>query len=336
MATHQKEAVMCHQSLKRFFGISLLVLCVVFLMSATVFGASKQVLNAAQAKTAPTGLDDEVWEKARAIQVPFEGKEVFAGQKATVTTKAVYTDEGIYFLFKWKDPTLSVVKGAWKFEGDKWAHQKGNEDRISLLFEINRINNFATKGCAIVCHVPEGAPNAKEGRFGTTTAAEKGDLWHWKAARSDPAGVADDTWLTQISDKKGGRKSDAGKGGDLKNEVEDKSVPKYMLAPGKSLAKNDILLAAHAVEIPAGTTFKTGDTLTYQMPEMAEGSRGDIKAESRYANGGWTVMLSRALDTGNEDDVAFNTRRKYNFAMALFDDSGDENSYDSEVITLEF
>ena len=47
-------------------------------------------------------------------------------------------------------------------------------------------------------------------------------------------------------------------------------------------------------------------------------------------------MLSRALDTGNEDDVAFNTRRKYNFAMALFDDSGDENSYDSEVITLEF
>ena len=67
-----------------------------------------------------------------------------------------------------------------------------------------------------------------------------------------------------------------------------------------------------------------------------EGSRGDIKAESRYADGGWTVMLSRALDTGNEDDVAFDVRRKYNFAMALFDDSGDENSYDSEVITLQF
>jgi hypothetical protein len=57
---------------------------------------------------------------------------------------------------------------------------------------------------------------------------------------------------------------------------------------------------------------------------------------SRYADGGWTVMLSRKLDTGNDDDVAFNIRKSYNFAMALFDDSADENSYDSEVIGLEF
>ena len=324
------------QALKRVVGIHLLMICAVFLASGAVFGASKQVLEVAKVKAAPAGLDDGIWKNAKAIQVPFEGKEVFAGKKATVATRAVYTNEAIYFLFKWKDPTLSVVKGAWQFDGSKWVHQKGNEDRISLLFEINRISNFATKGCAIVCHVPQGAPNAKDGKFGTTTAAEKGDLWHWKAARSDPAGVADDTWLTQISAKKGGRKSDAGKGGDQKNMTEDKSAPKYMLAPGKSLDKHGILLAAHAMEIPAGTTFKAGDTLTYRMPKKAEGSRGDIKAESRYGSGGWTVMLYRALDTGNEDDVAFNTRRKYNFAMALFDDSGDEDSYDSEVITLQF
>ena len=47
-------------------------------------------------------------------------------------------------------------------------------------------------------------------------------------------------------------------------------------------------------------------------------------------------MLHRKLDTGNDDDVAFNPRKKYSFAMALFDDSGDEDSYDSEVMTLEF
>ncbi len=47
-------------------------------------------------------------------------------------------------------------------------------------------------------------------------------------------------------------------------------------------------------------------------------------------------MLHRKLDTGNEDDVAFNTRKKYSFTMALFDDSGDEDSYDSEVLTLQF
>jgi hypothetical protein len=253
-----------------------------------------------------------------------------------VTTKAVYTNDGIYFLFKWDDPTLSVTKGAWKNDGQKWTHIKSNEDRISLLFEINRINNFATKGCTVVCHVPKGAPNAKDGKFGTSSAAEKGDLWHWKAARSDPAGVADDTWVTVISEKKGGRKGDAGSGGDKKNITADKSKPMYMLAPGKKLGKNGILLAADAVEITDYSVFKPGDVLTYRMPKNAQGSRGDIKAVSRHADGGWTVMLHRKLDTGNDDDVAFNPRKKYSFAMALFDNSGDEDSYDSEVLTLQF
>jgi len=301
-----------------------------------VMGASKQTLTAAPADSAPAGLDDAVWEKAKGQIVPFDGKERFADKKASVTTKALYTDDSVYFLFKWKDPTLSVAKGAWKYDGSKWSHQDGNEDRISLLFEINRINNYATKGCAIVCHVPEGASNAKDGKFGTSTAAEMGDLWHWKAARSDPAGFADDTWLTKISAEKGGRKSDKGNGGDQKNLTEDKSKPKFMLAPGKKLAKNDILLASHSVEIMDYSGFKAGDVLTYRMPKTPEGSRADIKAVSRYTDGGWTVMLYRKLDTGNEDDAAFNPRKKYNFTMALFDDSGDENSYDSEVITLSF
>jgi hypothetical protein len=280
-------------------------------------------------------LDDSIWAKAKAVEIPFEGKEKFAGKKTSVTTKAVYTKDDIYFLFTWKDANKSVTKGAWKYDGRNWSHQKGNEDRISLLFEINRINNFATKGCAIVCHVPQGATNAKDGKFGTTSAAEKGDLWHWKAARSDPVGFADDTWLTKIGEEKGGRKSDAGKGGDQKNMTEDKSKPKYMLDPGKQLAKG-VLIASHAVEINDYSVFKAGDTITYRMPKTAEGSRADIKAVSRYANGRWTVMLYRKLVTDNDDDVFFNPRKKYNFAMALFDDSGDENSYDSEVITLGF
>jgi hypothetical protein len=309
----------------------------VFIMKSNeAIGSSKEALIVKHVKSGPSGLDDAVWEKAKGIMVPFDGKEKFAGKKATVSTKAVYTGDDIYFLFKWSDATKSVVKGAWRYDGEKWNHQKGNEDRISILFEIDRINNFATKGCAIVCHVPSGESNAKNGKFGTTTAAEKGDLWHWKAARSDPAGFADDTWLTKIGDKGGGRKSDAGKGGDQKNITEDKSKPKYMLAPGKKLAKDGIMLASDTVEISDYSIFKAGDTFTYRMPKQPEGSRADIKSMSRYADGGWTVLLHRKLDTGNEDDVAFNTRKKYNFALALFDDSGDENSYDSEVITLSF
>ena len=313
-----------------------LILGGMLLGSGELEGAAKQVLTVKQVKKGPASLDDTVWQATEAIQIPFEGKEKFEGKKATVTTKAVYTQDSIYFLFKWDDPTLSVTKGAWKYDGQKWAHIKSNEDRISLLFEIERINKFATKGCTVVCHVPQGAPNAKDGKFGTSSAAEKGDLWHWKAARSDPAGFADDTWVTVISEKEGGRKSDAGSGGDKKNMTEDKSKPMYMLAPGKKLGKHGVLLAADAVEIADYSVFKAGDVVTYRMPKQAEGSRGDIKAVSSYADGGWIVMLHRKLDTGNEDDVALNPRKQYSFAMALFDDSGDEDSYDSEVLTLQF
>ena len=313
-----------------------LILGGMLLGSGELEGAAKQDLTVKRVKKGPASLDDAVWQTVTAIQVPFEGKEKFEGKKATVATKAVYTKDSVYFLFKWDDPTLSVTKGAWKYDGQKWTSIKSNEDRISLLFEINRINNYATKGCTVVCHVPQGAPNAKDGKFGTSSAAEKGDLWHWKAARSDPAGFADDTWVTVISEKKGGRKSDAGSGGDKKNRTEDKSKPMYMLAPGKKLGKHGVLLAADAVEIADYSVFQAGDVVTYRMPKKAEGSRGDIKADSRYGYDGWTVMLHRKLDTGNEDDVAFNPRKKYSFTMALFDDSGDEDSYDSEVLTLQF
>ena len=323
------------------FRISIIA-CLMVISSVMLFvtpeanSESKQILKAAEVKVAPSAVDDPIWAETKAMIVSFEGKERFAGKKASVTTRAAYTDDHIYFLFKWKDPTLSVTKGAWQYDGQKWDHQSGNEDRISLLFEINRIKNFATKGCAVVCHIPEGETNAKNGKFGTTSAAEKGDLWHWKAARSDPAGYADDTYVTQISAQKGGRKSDAGKGGDTKNMTEDKSRPLFMAAPGKMPGKNGVLLAAHTVEITDYAAFKTGDTLTYRMPNAHAGSRADIKADSRYADGGWTVMLARRSDTGNDDAVAFNPRKKYNFAMALFDDSGDEDSYDSDVLTLQF
>ena len=296
--------------------------------------AAKQTLTAVYVKEAPGGLDDPAWQKAKAVEIPFEGKEKFAGKKASVTTRALYTDDGIFLLFNWKDEAKSVTKDAWTFDGQKWEHRKGNEDRIALLFEVNRINNFATKGCAITCHGPPGAPT-KQFKFATASAAEKGDLWHWKAARSDPYKHADDTWLTAAGEKTG-RMNDAGSGGDVKNEVEDKSKPRLMQDPNKKPSAPGFLLVEEAVEIKDYSVFKPGDVITYQMPKKPEGSRADIKALSNHADGQWTLMLSRKLDTGNEDDVAFNVKKSYSFAMALFDDSGDENSYDSEVVTLEF
>jgi hypothetical protein len=298
--------------------------------------AVKQTLVAARVETAPSSLEDPAWDQSKGLEIRLSGKERFAGREAIVTAKALHTQREVCFWFGWADTTLSVTKEAWRFDGQNWSHLKGNEDRLALLFEIDRIKDFATRGCAVTCHVPEAAASAKGGRFGTLTATEKGDLWHWKAARSDPAGFADDTWLTQVTDKAGGRKSDAGRGGDRKNADPTNSKPMYMLAPGRAFAKNGILLAADAVEIRDYSIFKSSDVITYRMPVAPDGSVADIKAQSRWVDGRWTLMLTRSLDTGHDDDVAFNPVRRYSFAMALFDDSGDEDSYDSEALTLEF
>jgi len=306
-----------------------------FWVSDKVDGAARMTLTAVKVKKISIGLDDPVWEKARRIIVPLEGKDNFAGKKKTVITKAVYTNDEIYFLFSWKDTTRSVTKAAWQFDGQQWLHLKGNEDRIALLFEITRIKNFASQGCTATCHGPYRQP-ASDYKFSTAMAAEKGDLWHWKAARSDPYNAADDGWLTEHSDTTG-RRHDAGMGGDIKNETIDKSKPLYMQDPAKKASAAGFLLADDAVVISDYSIFKTGDVITYRLPKKPAGSRGDIKALSRYANGSWTVMLHRKLDTTNDDDTVFNPRKMYSFAMAVFDDSGDEDSYDTETtITLKF
>ena len=317
------------------------MLTMVLVLGASLVGveapmaAEKQVVTAKYVQGGPTGLDDGVWREVTAVAVPMEGKEQFAGKKLSVTAKAVYTDENVYVLVWWPDATHSVTKGSWQFDGKSWSRLKGDEDRLALVFEVTRIEQFATKGCAVMCHVPAGSAT-KYGKYGTKTEAEKGDLWHWKAARSAPYGHADDGWVTVPAGGKSGRLNDAGKGGDFTNETKDKAKPVFMRDPAKPASAPGFLLKEEAVEITDYSGFKAGDVVPHRLPQRPEGSRFDVKAVSRYVPGSWTLMLSRKLNTGNEDDVVFNPRREYSFGIAVFDDSGDEHSYDSEVLTLRF
>jgi hypothetical protein len=326
---------------RRLISLTLGLALGVVLLGLDQLGLTAQlIIHAIHVKEPPTGLDDSIWEKTEALLVPVKGRESLGGKEGTVFTKALYTDDGIYFLFKWLDPTRSIVKQSWMFDGNKWIHLKGNEDRIALLFEVTRINKFATRGCAVTCHSPPDLPR-EEWKFATRTATEKGDLWHWKAARSDPYNHADDAWLTVAGRPSGsyretGRVKDNGGGGDVKNQTADKSRPLYWQDPTKKSSVPGFLLREEAVRIPDYAIFKPGDVIPFRLPKEPSGSRFDVKAMSRYANGGWTVMLSRKLDTGHEDDVVFNPRKNYSFAMAVFDDSGADHSKATQPIILNF
>jgi hypothetical protein len=316
------------------------ILSILLLKADEAARAHTLIVSAKYVKAAPTGLDDPIWKKALAVQMLVEGREPAVGANGTVTTRALYTDNHLFFLFKWKDSTHSITKQSWIFNGQNWDHLKGNEDRIAVLFEITRINKFATRGCAITCHSPADVPR-KDWKFATKTDDEKGDLWHWKAARSGPYGYADDAWLTVAGNPTGsyretGRRKDAGAGGDVKNETPDGIRPLYMQNPAITPSVPGFLLAEEAVQISDYSIFKSGDIIPYRLPLKPSGSRFDVKAISRYADGGWMVMLSRKLDTGHEDDVVFNPKKRYSFAIAVFDDSGSEHSKATEPMTLLF
>jgi len=57
---------------------------------------------------------------------------------------------------------------------------------------------------------------------------------------------------------------------------------------------------------------------------------------SHYSDIGWTVMLYRKLDTGHDDDVIFNPKKRYSFAMAVFDNSGADHSKATTPLLLVF
>ena len=298
------------------------------------------LLTANYVEIAPKAMDDPIWSKANAVQLLVEGREESAGGGGTVTARSIYSDDSLYFLFKWKDPTRSVIKQSWEFDGKKWNHLKGNEDRIALLFEITRINKFATRGCAVTCHSPADIPREKW-KFATKTAVEKGDLWHWKAARSAPYNYADDAWLTLAGNPTGsyretGRRKDNGAGGDVKNQTADGSRPMYKQNPNKKTSAPGFLLKEEAVRITDYSIFKAGDIIPYRLPIRPSGSRFDVKATSRYEDGGWIVMLYRKLNTSHEDDVIFNPMKSYSFALAVFDNSGSDHSKATEPMTLRF
>jgi hypothetical protein len=318
-----------------------------FLAAAVVLAAAPEpddtgvmTITARYVKAPPAGIDDPAWQRVAPVQVPVAGRLEMADARGTVATKALFTDDELYFLMSWEDPTCSTVKESWQFDGTQWAHLKGDEDRIALLFEIARIDRFSSKSCSVVCHSPADLPRG-QWHLATKSPAEKGDLWHWKAARSAPYRHADDGWLTVAGNPTGsyretGRRSDAGGGGDIKNETPDGSRPLYMQDPARKPEVPGFLLLEEAVPISDYSIFKAGDVIPYRLPVKPGASRFDVKAESRHADGRWTVMLQRKLNTSHEDDVVFDARRRFSFAMAVFDDSGADHSKATRSLVLDF
>lgn len=154
------------------------------------------------------------------------------------------------------------------------------------------------------------------------------DIWFWKACRGNPVGYADDK-IDSVSSAMTLRSTE------LKNRNGNKM---YMVrrADKGTLAYTDTLYEDYKA-----------DKMPAFINVIPTGSSADIKAKGVWEQGRWTIEFCRALDTGNDDDIQFDTSKTYLFGVSRYEIAGREpdlrlsqplyGSGDvSEALTLKF
>ncbi|BDG71745.1 ethylbenzene dehydrogenase-related protein [Roseomonas fluvialis] len=156
------------------------------------------------------------------------------------------------------------------------------------------------------------------------------DLWHWRAARSNPMGVADDQFITA------GRLSDAGRGAYATNWDGANRRPQLMFDPARAgrtalrwddvvqgrVGQDDVNALRPDLSAPfdPSLAWQEGDTLPRRILRAPQASRADIAVagRARWADGFWDVTLRRRMDTGQpQEDKILRDGGVYQAAFAI-------------------
>ncbi len=338
---------------------------VMLMLLASAALAQERVLTSVKTDAAPAidGKMDEVWAKAKPLAVElgklmYEPKDYKGSAKTTVNIRSLYDGENIYLLLQWADPTESLRREPWVKQADgSWKQQEDlddtdhentyYEDKLAIFWDINA-QNFESKGCAVACHKARGGrnsgiPDKSPGRKFTNKPGETIDMWHWKAARTNPVGQVDDQYVDDTKDpaknKDWGRKGDSKTGGGYVDNVSaDKKGPAFM---NKTPSDDNKFWVLDDQKVPFADTFKPGDVVGAIVVAPFAGSRGDISGKAVWAAGTWTLEIKRKLVTTGENaktqDVQFSDLKKtYYFGVSVFDNTAVNHMYHEGVNKLVF
>ena len=251
-------------------------------LSSATFGASAeepQILSAQSAGPEIT-VDGDLgeWNAVDGITVPLTG----SGGVDFVELKAAVRGDRIYVMALWNDTTESRLHKPYQWDEAAHKYQRTNqlEDRFAVTLAMT--GDFS------------------EDKLGGTEFTA--DVWHWKASRSDPAGVAHDK-MWQVS------RTAFPKAKEFRN---DRGETVYIARPsddGDRLYR-PVKYTEHAEDIMP----------RYEVNPSATGSIADVQARSIWRNGRWQLELSRKLDTGNPDDAVIPGNGQIKIAVAAFND----------------
>lgn len=154
------------------------------------------------------------------------------------------------------------------------------------------------------------------------------ELWQWRGYRSNPIGAADDGYVLEY------RNADSGAAPFFNNWDGAKNEPRFMYNPALNNgrgslvesefrnAKAPVLNEQNRVKYDSGQGWKDGDLMPKYGNQEPKGSGADNKpVTGTWANGIWTVIWQRKLNTGNNDDIALKTGERYPIGLAIHDDN---------------
>jgi len=237
-----------------------------------------------------------------------------------VRIQSLYNREELFVLLQWPDRTQDHELGVWEMGPEGWTARPGADDGIALLWEpmgepgggpAGSGSGEDTFRCQYACHMMEvdvydGGTKMKMGMKAPEGQAM--DLWRWRASVTGPFGLADDMVIDS-----------AGKRGDEGQVLPSINSSATATGPG-SVGPGSIRDAV----------------VPYYIVEAPAGRQGDVRAEGQWDKGMWKLLLRRALDTADPDDVAYTPGDRVPFSVSVFDNTFREHhvSGNSAVLVL--
>jgi len=274
------------------FSMGLIIVFITFLSSSVLAQKTIQ-LKGLSARPVLDGSASE-WKNVKSVKIPLKGS---LGIKSVDLKAGTFGDE-VFFLVQWKDSTQDIQHKPFVWNAAKKKYDSGNqkEDRFAIQFEMT--GEYTTDWIS-----------------GNLFEA---DTWHWKAARSNPAQVAQDKMTIITSNPT--RKS-------YKTKAKNGSTI-YILRPSD---KGDKLYKT------ARYSKREKDMMPkYIINKNPKGSIADVKTNGVWKKGMWTLEMQRKLNTGHPDDVVFRKGSAVKGGIAVFNRSGDDKHDVSETLTFQF
>jgi hypothetical protein len=266
----------------------------------------------------------------------------------------LYNDTHIYFVFRWRDKTRNDRMGRWLYTGERWQAEAEWSDALALHWQATaKVDDFGQGGCAVLCH--------NSGRFrefprmATRQEGALVDEWYWNAFTAEKAGRPGDGFLDHRirfipsgssipvlryilpetsaahgSDDSGARMPETVGGIPLTlnaKETEDgQPTPIFYVEQGRRMPLQSAGGAPREKWLPL---YATG------APEG--GDSEDIRGESFWSDGYWTLEFTRSLRTSSKRDVQLQPSEKsYSFGLAVWDGAAGQKHQVATVVRLDF